>query len=390
MLQLKKKTSIIVMTLITSAAIVSVFITFEQPRATLAQTSDEDLCGKTVTLSITLTSDLKCDGDGIRVQGNGIIINLNGFAMTGSGDDTNTTAIFVDGGRRVTIHGPGMIESFGTGIRYSNAAGGTVSNIQIGNNHVGLIASSSEETQWKQLYLHDNAVGILDDGSQNSKVQAVMMSSNDVGVHVLSNSKGMNIDFNLIMDGQTGVQVDPGVTSTDVFYNTMFRQAGLDMKLPTPLEGVLLGNNECTLSDPAQYCQGRVLPSGQRITTNECGAGRALDESCAQARGLLNNGTNAGTPAGGAGEKGMERGLGGEGAQETLSPEAQQAANAAMQSIMNGAQQTSTQSSVTSNTNNGSSSRIGNQSSSSSDSESSDSSNDNNNIDSSRSGDNNG
>src|ERR1044072_2379737 len=166
MLQLKKKTSIIMMTLIASAAIVGIFITFEQPRATLAQTSDgeDDLCGKTVTLSITLTSDLKCDGDGIRVQGNGIIINLNGFAMTGSGDDTNTTAIFVDGGRRVTIHGPGMVESFGTGIRYSNTAGGTVSNIQIGNNHVGLIASSSEDTQWKQLYLHDNAVGILDDG----------------------------------------------------------------------------------------------------------------------------------------------------------------------------------------------------------------------------------
>jgi Right handed beta helix region len=323
--------------LIASAAIVGIFLTFQQPRATLAQTSEgEDLCGKTVTQSITLTADLKCSGDGLMVQGNDIILNLNGFALRGSGADSNTTGIFVDGGKEVRIKGPGMILFFGTGIKYNDAFGGTVRDVQVGDNGVGLIAVSSEETQWKQLYLHDNTVGVIDDGSRNSEVEGVQFSSNDVAVHAMSNSKGMDIDFNIIMDGKTGVQVDAGVKSTEVFYNTMFRQEGLDMKLPPPLKGVLLGNNDCTASDPTQYCQGRVLPSGQRITTNECAQGRALDESCATARGLLSNDTNADTASAGLGEGNKERGLG---SQETPTPEAQQASIAALQRIMNGTQQ---------------------------------------------------
>jgi hypothetical protein len=256
MLQLKKKTSIIVMTLIASAAIVSVFITFEQPRATLAQTSDgeDDLCGKTVTQSITLSNDLKCSGDGIRVQGSNIIIDLNGFTLRGPGANSNTTGISVDGAREVRIKGPGMVLSFGTGIRYTDASGGTIRDIQVGFNDVGFNIVASEETQMKQLYIHNNRVGVID-AAHNSEVEGVQLNSNDLAVHATSSSKGIDIDFNIIMDGKSGIQVDPGIQGAEVFYNTIFRQQGLDMQLPSPLKGVLLGNNDCTTSDPAQYCQ---------------------------------------------------------------------------------------------------------------------------------------
>lgn len=318
------------MALIASTAIAGFFLAFEQPRATLAQTSGEDLCGQTITQSIDLTADLTCSEDGLKVQGSNIIIKLNGFAIRGPGDD-DTTGIFVDGGHEVRIMGPGMIEFFGTGIKYSDAVGGTIRDVQVGNSDVGLLADSSEEMQWKLLYVHDNGVGAIVDGSHNSEVEGVVMSSNGVGVDVMGNSSGIDINFNIIMDGNTGVQVDPGVTSANVFYNTMFRQEGLDMQLPTPLEGVLLGNNDCTTSDPTQYCEGRVLPSGQRLTTNECGAGQAVDSACVEGLNL---------PSGGSGES-EERGLG---AQEHLTPEAQQAADAAWQRVLNGTPQNQTQS----------------------------------------------
>jgi hypothetical protein len=300
-----------------------------QPSTTLAQTTD--LCGSTISSDVELTADINCEGDGIRVGGDNLTVNLNGFAMRGPGDDTNTTGIFVDGGHEVRIEGPGMIESFGTGIKYSDAVGGTISNVQVGSSGVGLLAESSEETQWKNLYVHDNRVGAIDDGSHNSEVQGVAMSSNDVAVHVKGNSRGIDIDFNLILDGKTGVQVDPGVTSAKVFYNTMFRQEVLDMKLPTPLEGVLLGNNNCTASDPTQYCEGRVLPSGQRLNTNECGAGQAVQHECVEALNLPSADNEE------AGERGLGR-------QEHLTPEAQQAADAALQRVMNGTQQNQIQS----------------------------------------------
>jgi hypothetical protein len=300
-----------------------------QPSTILAQTTD--LCGSTISSDVELTADINCEGDGIRVGGDNLTVNLNGFAMRGPGDDTNTTGIFVDGGHEVRIEGPGMIESFGTGIKYSDAVGGTISNVQVGSSGVGLLAESSEETQWKNLYVHDNRVGAIDDGSHNSEVQGVALSSNDVAVHVMGNSRGIDIDFNLILDGKTGVQVDPGVTSAKVFYNTMFRQEVLDMKLPTPLEGVLLGNNNCTASVPTQYCEGRVLPSGQRLNTNECGAGQAVQHECVEALNLPSADN----------EEAGERGLG---TQEHLTPEAQQAADAALQRVMNGTQQDQTQS----------------------------------------------
>jgi Right handed beta helix region len=300
-----------------------------QPSTILAQTTD--LCGSTISSDVELTADINCEGDGIRVGGDNLTVNLNGFAMRGPGDDTNTTGIFVDGGHEVRIEGPGMIESFGTGIKYSDAVGGTISNVQVGSSGVGLLAESSEETQWKNLYVHDNRVGAIDDGSHNSEVQGVALSSNDVAVHVMGNSRGIDIDFNLILDGKTGVQVDPGVTSAKVFYNTMFRQEVLDMKLPTPLEGVLLGNNNCTASVPAQYCEGRVLPSGQRLNTNECGAGQAVEHECVEALNLPSADN----------EEAGERGLG---TQEHLTPEAQQAADAALQRVMNGTQQNQIQS----------------------------------------------
>jgi hypothetical protein len=310
-----------------------------RPSTVLAQTTD--LCGQTITKSIDLTADLTCSENGLKVQGSNIIIKLNGFAMRGPGDDTNTTGIFVDGGHGVKIEGPGMIEYFGTGIKYSDAVGGTISYVQVGNSGVGLLADSSEETQWKQIYLHDNRVGAIDDGSHNSEIQGVAMSSNDVAVHVMGNSRGIAINFNLVLDGKNGFEVDPGVKDAKVFYNTMFRQEALDMQLPTPIDGVLLGHNNCTASDPTQYCEGRVLPTGQRLATNECGAGRAVQHECVAGLNL---------PPADTGNKGSEeseeRGLG----TQHLTPEAQQAADAALQMVMNGTQQNQTPSEASNST----------------------------------------
>jgi hypothetical protein len=368
MLQRKKINSIIMMALIASTAIAGIFLAFQQPRATLAQTSGGDLCGQTITKSIDLNADLTCSEDGLKVQGSNIIINLNGFAMRGPGDDTNTTGIFVNGGHEVRIEGPGMIEFFGTGIKYSDAVGGTISYVQVGNSGVGLRADSSEETQWEQIYLHDNRAGVIDDGSLNSVVEGIAMSSNDVAVHVMGNSRGIAINFNLVLDGKNGFVVDPGVKDAKVFYNTMFRQELLDMKLPTPMEGVLLGKNNCTASDPTQYCEGRVLPTGQRLATNECGAGRAVQHSCVAGLNLPPAGSeNTGN------KESEERGLG----TQHLAPEAQQAADAALQMIKNGTQQNQTQSND-------------NSTSTSTDSRSSENNDDNNNNDNSRSEDNNG
>jgi hypothetical protein len=76
-------------------------------------------CGDLVTTSVTLTADLSgCGGDGLTVQGDNITVDLNGHALSGSGQGTGITVTgsrntFTDG----TVSGFDMgLASTGPGV----------------------------------------------------------------------------------------------------------------------------------------------------------------------------------------------------------------------------------------------------------------------------------
>lgn len=118
--QLKSSSTLLMVALIASAA-VGVTMTI-QPTATMAVTTSEDLCGKTISKDLVLTADVTCAGDGIKVAGDNIVINLNGFSLKGPGPDSKTTGILVDGGKNVEVKGPGMILFLGTAQNTSGTA----------------------------------------------------------------------------------------------------------------------------------------------------------------------------------------------------------------------------------------------------------------------------
>jgi hypothetical protein len=236
--------------------------------SSFAQTSEQDnLCGSVVTENIELTADLTCKGDGIKVQGNNLLIHLNGFAMRGSGSDSNTTGILVEGSTNVEIKGPGMISLFGTGLEYSKSTGGAARDLYIGNNEIGVRLNSVKDTQVKQNHVADNHIGVLNTQSENTQIENSQMNGNDEGIRV-ENSQSVDVDFNVVMDGLTGIYFDPESTKNNIFYNVMFRNEQLDMNLASAQSndtGNLLGFNECTQGNPVDVCKGRVLPSGQRL-----------------------------------------------------------------------------------------------------------------------------
>jgi hypothetical protein len=94
------------------------------------------------------------------------------------------------------------------------------------------------------------------------------MSNNDEGIR-LEKSSGVDIDFNIIMDGLTALYLDEESLDNAIFYNIMFRNEVNDMNFASR-EGIdagnLLGYNECTQGIPADVCLGRVLPSGELLT----------------------------------------------------------------------------------------------------------------------------
>jgi hypothetical protein len=259
----KRTSDLFIASLLAFTALTSIT---SQPSTILAQTSD--LCGSTIGSDVELTADITCEGDGIRVGGDNLTVNLNGFTLRGSGDDTNTTAIIVDGASGVIIKGPGMVTGFGTGVAYMDASGGAMSDVYVGTNDIGVQLDSTTGTHIRHDYIADSRIGVFNRASNNTEVEEVQMSNNDEGIR-LEKSTGVDIDFNIIMDGLTALYLDEESLDNAIFYNIMFRNEVIDMNFASG-EGIdtgnLLGYNECTQGIPADVCLGRVLPSGELLT----------------------------------------------------------------------------------------------------------------------------
>src|ERR671919_269261 len=52
-------------------------------------------CGQVVSGVVNLTANLNCSGDGIIVGGPNTVINMNGFSITGPGQDSSKVGIMV-------------------------------------------------------------------------------------------------------------------------------------------------------------------------------------------------------------------------------------------------------------------------------------------------------
>ena len=97
------------------------------------------VCGQTVTTNTTLTSNLNCSGPGLIVRGEGTVLDLNSFTITGSGTGDGVT---VPLGESVTVRN-GTIQGFNVGVRGGVQDGftttfTTLAGLTIRNNVVGI------------------------------------------------------------------------------------------------------------------------------------------------------------------------------------------------------------------------------------------------------------
>ena len=311
---------------ITSLLVFSTLITFtSQPSTVLAQTSD--LCGSTITSNLQLTADIACEEDGIIVAGDNLTVNLNGFAIRGPGSDSTTTGILVDGVSGVNIIGPGMVTGFGTGVAYTAATGGAMRDVYVGTNDICVLLDATTGTTIRHDYIADCSIGVLNEASRNTVVEELQISSSDEGVR-LEESTGVDIDFNIIMDGLTAIYLDEESIQNAIFYNIMFRNGVWDIDInsgvgPNGDTGNLVGYNECIVGSPAEVCLGRVLPSGDLLTGSSTGSSAG---SAAGREAIL--------------EQGIERAVQEE--PEDLSPEEEQAARAMKERISGSVSQNQT------------------------------------------------
>src|SRR5687767_13180005 len=137
-------------------------------------------CGEIVTEDVTLTSDLECGpGDGLIVAASGITINLNGYSISSSDeagsedpsmDYDGSSGILVANVDDVDINGLGEISGFDRGITFMGSSGGQVTDLQLANNGIGVLISSSEATEISRNTLTNNGIAVISDLSNHGVI----------------------------------------------------------------------------------------------------------------------------------------------------------------------------------------------------------------------------
>ena len=85
--------------------------------STASSRTNKRACGQVVSGVVNLTANLNCSsGDGIIVGGPNTVINMNGFSITGPGQDSSKVGIMVPNVDNVVVNGPGSLSNFQAGV----------------------------------------------------------------------------------------------------------------------------------------------------------------------------------------------------------------------------------------------------------------------------------
>src|ERR671918_688116 len=126
-----------------------------QPQAQQAQQVAEPIsaaCGQVVSGVVNLTANLNCSsGDGIIVGGPNTVINMNGFSITGPGQDSSKVGIMVPNVDNVVVNGPGSISNFQAGVLLTGANGFKINSAILSNNQIGTFMTGAENAQVQVL-----------------------------------------------------------------------------------------------------------------------------------------------------------------------------------------------------------------------------------------------
>ncbi|MGH9912861.1 MAG: NosD domain-containing protein [Nitrososphaeraceae archaeon] len=229
-------------------------------QAAQAASSSNAACGQVVSGVVNLTANLNCSGDGIIVGGPNTVINMNGFSITGPGQDSSKVAIMVPNVDNVVVNGPGSLSNFQAGVLLTGANGFQINSVILSNNQIGTFMTGAENAQVQQNIVQNNNLGIASHSSSGSKLSSNLMSSNLLAGITFVNTKGSTIDMNNIHGSQNGVFVDGQSADNTIYANNILDNV-VDLNnangLPTNINTNQFTDNSCQTSNPSGLCIGR-------------------------------------------------------------------------------------------------------------------------------------
>ncbi len=154
-------------------------------------------CGAVITQSITLDNNLtNCPGDGLRIQGSNIVVNLAGRTISGRAS-TNTTPLEQAGIRLMNVTGVtvtgGTITNFDAGVVIGRGSGNTITRLQV-------LANINHSTLTGTLNPCDLGDGILALDSDNNTIRNNVAEHNGPfsGISLVGDSDGNRVSHNLV------------------------------------------------------------------------------------------------------------------------------------------------------------------------------------------------
>ena len=228
-----------------------------QPQAA----STNAACGQVVSGVVNLTANLNCSGgDGIVVGGPNTVINMNGFSITGPGQDSSKVGIMVPNVDNVVVNGPGSISNFQAGVLLTGATGFTINSVILSNNQIGTFMTGAENAQVQQNIIQGNSIGVASHSSTGAAIDSNLMNGNLLAGITFVNSQQSNIGMNNVVGSQNGVFLDGQSKGNTISANNVLENV-VDLNnangLPTNINANQYVDNSCDTSNPSGLCIGR-------------------------------------------------------------------------------------------------------------------------------------
>jgi nitrous oxidase accessory protein NosD len=228
-------------------------------------------CGASVMANLVLTGNMTCPGTAIVVAADNIVIDLNGFTVTGNG--TGNGVLVVRSG--VTVRN-GTVRSFEKGILIDGtgekpADDDVVVRINAQNNKTGVELFNSDRSVLTDSVLFNNSsIGAkLDVQSDHNRIVRTRISASTIGVLIREGSSENSVVDNGIAKNETGVELINGSDDNLVYGNSIVgnTEAGVKISGPGASGNVVRANRITNNGVGVHLCCGGVL-DGNQILSN--------------------------------------------------------------------------------------------------------------------------
>ena len=223
-------------------------------------TTTDAACGQVVSGVVNLTANLNCSGDGIIVGGPNTVINMNGFSITGPGQDSSKVGIMVSNVDNVVVNGPGTISNFQAGVLLTGSNGFKLDSTILENNQIAVSMTGADNAEVQQNMIKNNHLGIALHSNSESKITSNLISGNQLAGITFVNTKSSSMDMNNIHGSQDGMFLDEQSSDNTINANNVLQNA-VDINnangLPLNINSNQYAENNCGVSNPSGLCVGR-------------------------------------------------------------------------------------------------------------------------------------